>query len=73
MDGVPGGIDPGDFVGEEFDHIHCAGGGNYPGVFQYLKAGWQVHRPGRSHDAKHGTGGIQVQATGPGGTHRQGD
>ena len=39
VDGVPEGVEPGDFIGEEFDGEHDGGGGDDPGVSESGEVG----------------------------------
>lgn len=71
MDAVPERVEAGDFVGEEFDHEHDAGGGQHPIVFDQGQIRRQMHVTKASEHADDEHGGIQADTTGPGQARRE--
>jgi hypothetical protein len=65
MQRVPGRIQPGNLVGEEFDEQHHAGGAEYQRVLQQVQSRRQHHQAGIAGRANNEHHGVKPQTGGP--------
>ena len=62
VNGVPRGIDGGDFVGDELDQVHCAGDGENPGVADAREVAGELHEVEALEQAQGEHGGVEVDS-----------
>jgi hypothetical protein len=64
VDGLPDGIDVGDFVGEKFHDVEDAGDGENEGMSEDLEMFGEMDDAESLEEAKSGDGGVDVEAGG---------
>jgi hypothetical protein len=64
MDGLPDGINVGDFVGEKFHDVKNAGDGENERMSEDLEMFGKMNDPETLEEAESSDGGVEVQARG---------
>ncbi len=71
VNGIPGGIDTRQLVGNEFDAIEETGYCDHGGVGKYLHVRRQVDLAGDAQQSQGCAGGVEVKSASPGSSQRQ--
>jgi hypothetical protein len=69
--GIPEGVEPGNFVGEEFDKIESDGNGENGGIREDTQGCGEVDHPKALEETEGGDGGVEIESGGEAGAEDQ--